>query len=85
MPKCDVCKNEYDKVTTLKNLTREERCYCDSCLISGIEPYEDLVNYGWISDLFCETYRKKVLIPTLQYNRKTIQQFNNEVREKRGL
>ena len=84
MPKCDVCENEYEKITTLKNLTKKERCYCDACLSAGVEVYSDLIEYGWIYDLFCDTYKKKVLFPTLQYNNKTVQQFNDEIRKNRG-
>lgn len=84
MPKCDVCKNEYTDITLLKNLTGKERQYCNYCLAAGIEVYEDLIEYGWISELFCKTYRQKVLIPTLQYNNKTIKEFDEEIRNTRG-
>ena len=84
MAKCCVCGNEYEDVIEIENLTKEKRTYCQKCLDSGIQPYEDLVNFGWIFELFSKTYRQRVIIPTLQYNGKTVQQFDDEVREKRG-
>lgn len=83
MIKCDVCGNEYEKINVLKNLTQEERNYCDACLIAGVEVYEDLVGFGWPYDLFSDSYKRKIIFPTLQYNNKTVEQFNEEVRRKR--
>jgi hypothetical protein len=57
--------------------------YCLDCLISGREPYEDLVSFGWECSMFNKTFQQKVIIPTLAFNGKTVQQFNEDVKKKR--
>jgi hypothetical protein len=57
--------------------------YCLDCLTSGREPYEDLVNYGWEFNRFTKSYGQKIILPTLIFNGKTVEQFNEDVVKKR--
>lgn len=81
---CCVCNRAGSDVAEYKNtLTRKMSPYCLDCIVSGREPYKDLVNFGWECRMFNKTYQQKVILPTLAFNNKTIQQFNEDVRNKR--
>ena len=81
---CNVCNRSGSDVTEYKStLTKENTSYCMDCLCSGREPYEDLVNFGWEFGWFNKTFQQKVILPTLAFNNKTVQQFNEDVRNKR--
>jgi len=82
---CCVCGRAGSDVEEHKNtLTNQMAPYCLDCLWSGREPYKDLVDFGWDFGWFNKTYQQKVIIPTLTFNNKTVQQFNEEVRKKRA-
>ena len=79
--KCYVCGNEHDKIPVLKSeLTQKDTAYCPTCLTSGFEPYSDLVNYGFEFELFSPSFRQKIILPTLTLNRKSVEQFNEDVK-----
>lgn len=84
MMTCSVCKRAGSDVAEYKStLSNKKAPYCLDCLYSGREPYEELVAFGWEFNMFNKTYLKKVVLPTLAFNNKTIEQFNEEVRKKR--
>lgn len=81
---CCVCNRTGSDVAEYKStLTDEEIPYCKDCLDSGREPYKDLVAFGYEFNKFNKTYQQKIVIPTLTFNKKTIQQFNEDVIRKR--
>lgn len=81
---CCVCGRVGSDVINCENtLTRKPAPYCLDCQLSGREPYEDLINFGWDFSWFNNTYQQKIIIPTLTFNNKTIQQFNDDVKKKR--
>lgn len=81
---CDVCGRAGSDVTELAStLGKKKTNYCLDCLISGREPYEELINFGWEYRMFSRSYQQKILLPTLAFNNKTVLQFNEEVRQKR--
>lgn len=84
MLQCKVCGRSGSDVTEYKStLSKDMVLYCMDCLISGREPYDDLVSFGWEYSWFNKTFQQKVILPTLAFNNKTIQQFNEDVRKKR--
>lgn len=81
---CNVCGRSGSDVTEYKStLSKKKLNYCIDCLYSGREPYDDLVAFGWEFSWFNKTYQQKIILPTLAFNNKTIQQFNEDVRKKR--
>jgi hypothetical protein len=82
--KCCVCGNESRDLKEYKSsLCNTFKSYCDACIVSGFEPYEDLTNFGWEYEMFSKTFQRKILDPTLIYNRKSKEQFNSDVNNKR--
>ena len=84
MGKCCVCGNDKpDLDTYISILTKQPKKYCFNCILSGFEPYEDLVNFGWEFSWFNKTFQQKSLLPTLSLNGKSVKQFNEDVIKKR--
>ena len=84
MLQCNVCGRSGSDVTEYRStLAKDIRNYCLDCICLGREPYEDLVSFGWEYLMFNKTYRQKVILPTLAFNNKTVQQFNDDVQKKR--
>ena len=84
MLQCKVCGRAGSDVTEYKStLGKHMVNYCLDCLMSGREPYEDLVSFGWEWSMFNKTFQQKVILPTLAFNSKTVQQFNEDVKKKR--
>lgn len=80
---CCVCgKTGNDLVECKCTLTTKANNYCLECLNAGRESYEDLLAYGWEFRSFTKAYRQKVLLPTLAFKNKSIEQFNEEVKKK---
>lgn len=81
---CAVCRRSGSDVAEYKStISNKNIAYCMDCLYSGREPYIDLVSFGWEFDMFNKTYQQKVIMPTLVFNNKTVQQFNDDVIKKR--
>lgn len=81
---CDVCGLSNDGVAEYKSTLSDKKvCYCRDCLFYGREPYEDLVFFGWEFNMFNKKYQQKIIMPTLAFNNKTVQQFNEDVIKKR--
>lgn len=84
MDKCCVCgQTTNDLDTYISILTKEPKVYCFNCILSGFEPYEDLVNFGWEFSQFNKTFQQKIVLPTISLAGKTPTQFNEDVRKKR--
>lgn len=85
MNKCCVCGHDKEESlsTYISTLTRQPNTYCYMCITSGFEPYEDLINFRWDYDMFNDTFKRKILNPTLIREGKTVKQFNEDVANKR--
>ena len=84
MDKCCVCGNTtQDLDTYISILTKQPKVYCFNCILSGFEPYEDLVNFGWEYGMFNEKFQQRIVLPTLSLNGKTPKEFNEDVIKKR--
>ena len=64
-------------------LTKEPKVYCFNCILSGFEPYKDLVDFGWEYGMFNNTFQQKIILPTLALNNKSVKEFNEDVIKKR--
>lgn len=81
---CSICARSGSDVKEYKSsLDTKTTLYCLDCLVSGREPYDDLVEYGWEYTRFTKSYRQKIILPTLAFYKKTIEQFNEDVAKKR--
>ena len=81
MSKCCVCGSTTNELRICHStVCNEQKTYCIGCLKSGLEPYEDLVNYGSEYDTFSQSFIEKILNQTLRFNGKSIEQFNEDVR-----
>ena len=81
---CAICgRAGSDVKENTSSLYKKSVLYCLDCLISGREPYDDLVSYGWEYARFTKSYQQKIILPTLTFYRKTIEQFNEDVVKKR--
>ena len=81
---CAVCNRSGSDVKEYKStLFNKMVPYCLDCLRSGREPYKDLVAFGWDYGWFNQNFQQKIIIPTLAFNNKTVQQFNEDVYNKR--
>lgn len=85
MNKCCVCNKESDNIQEVSStLNRNKKnLYCFNCLAAGLEPYDDLVSHCWDFDMFNKTYQQRIILPTLSFNSKTVQQFNEDIANKR--
>ncbi len=81
---CYICGRAGKDVAEHTSTLNKVIPYCMDCLFSGREPYEDLVVYGWEFDMFAKSYQQRIIIPTLAFNKKSIAQFDEDVRKKRG-
>ena len=84
MSRCCVCNNTEPNLDTyISVLTKKPQVYCFNCILSGFEPYEDLVNFGWEYEMFNKTFQQKLVLPTLSLNGKSVKDFNEDVKKKR--
>ena len=84
MDKCCVCGQTTKDLQIFKSVFNEKRQpYCFNCIVSGFEPYDDLVDYGWEYLMFNKKFRHKIVLPTLSLNGKTVEQFNEDVQKRR--
>lgn len=80
---CCICGKVDKTVVECKStLNAKMLYYCQECLRAGYELYEDLLTFGWEFNAFSNTYRQKILLPTLTLKNKSIEQFNEEVKKK---
>lgn len=80
---CYICgRAGKDVAEHTSTIDRKVIPYCLDCLWSGREPYDELVNYGWEFDMFAKSYQQRIIIPTLAFNKKSIAQFDEDVRKR---
>ena len=80
---CCICNREGKGIVEYKStLSKKTLAYCPECFISGYEPYSDLVDFGWEFELYTKYYQQKVILPTLNLNHKTVEQFNEDVKKR---
>ena len=79
MGKCDVCGQETEVFVACSSCGGVSFAYCSECLNAGREPYDALVGIGLISDCMNKTYRQQILLPSLKFYGKTIEEFNADV------
>ena len=81
---CCVCgqqSNCYQIKSTCSNSVLD---YCVNCIRQRYENYEELINYGFTFETFSSKFRDIVVIPTLRYYNKTVEQFNIDVEDRKG-
>lgn len=79
MSKCDVCGKEAETVVCCSSCGAISFAYCQECLNAGREPYNALVGMGLPYDCINKTYREQILLPSLKFFGKTIEEFNKDV------
>ena len=79
MGKCDVCGKEAETFVACSSCGAISFAYCGECLNAYREPYNALVGMGLTSDCFNKTYMQKVLLPSLKFHGKTIEEFDADV------
>lgn len=79
MGKCDVCGKEAETFVACSSCGGISFAYCGECLHYGREPYDALVGMGLTSNCMNKTYRRQILIPSLNFYGKTIEEFNADV------
>lgn len=81
MNRCDVCKKEIETTVCCSACGAISFAYCDTCLEGGIEPYSALVGMGMYYEDINETFKYLFLEPSLRFYKKTIEQFNSDVKQ----
>lgn len=81
MGKCDVCGKETDVFVCCSSCGGISFAYCQECLRAGREPYDALVGMGLISDCINQTYKQQILLPSLQFYGKTLEEFDADVKK----
>ena len=79
MSKCDVCGQEAETVVACSSCGAVSFAYCQECLNGGREPYDALVGMGLPYDCLNKTYRERIILPSLKFFGKTIEEFNADV------
>lgn len=79
MDKCDVCGKEAETVVCCSSCGAISFAYCQECLNSGREPYDALVGIGLTSNFINKTYKQQILLPSLRFFGKTIEEFDEDV------
>ena len=81
MGKCDVCGKEAETVVCCSSCGAISFAYCQECLNTGREPYNALVGMGLPSDCINKTYKQQILLPSLRFFGKTIEEFDTDVKK----
>lgn len=81
MGKCEVCGKEAETTVVCSTCGAISFAYCQSCLNQGIEPYDALVGMGIFSNDMNKTYKTRILLPSLTFHGKTIEEFDADVKK----
>ena len=81
MSKCDVCGQETEVFVVCSSCGAVSFAYCARCLRNGFEPYNALVGMGLYSDEISQSFKQQILLPSLQFHGKTLEEFNADVRQ----
>ena len=79
MGKCDVCGKEAETFVASSSCGAVSFSYCHECLSLGREPYDALVGMGLPSYCLNKTYKQKILLPSLRFFGKTIEEFDADI------
>ena len=79
MSKCDICGKEAATTVCCSTCGAISYAYCYDCLRQGIEPYDALVSMGLFYADINEAYKQQILLPSLRFHGKTVEQFENDV------
>jgi hypothetical protein len=80
MEKCAVCNKETKTTVCCSSCGGISYAYCDECLQAGREPYDALVGMGLYYDDINKGYQEKILLPSLKFYKKTIDEFNADIK-----
>ena len=81
MGKCEVCGKETETQVVCSTCGAISFAYCQDCLNQGREPYDALVGMGLSSKFINKTYKARILMPSLQFHGKTIEEFDADVQK----
>ena len=81
MDKCAVCNKETKTTVCCSSCGGISFAYCDECLQAGREPYDALVGMNLYYDDINKSYQEKILLPSLKFYKKTIEDFNADVKQ----
>lgn len=81
MGKCDVCGKESKTVVCASACGAICFAYCEECLKAGREPYDALVGMGIPYEDLSVAFRNKILLPSLKFFGKTVEQFNTDIKK----
>ena len=79
--KCDVCGRETAVVAACSACGAVTVAYCRKCGQRGYEPYDVLVGMGMTSDEIRDDFKKEILLPSLKFLGKTVEQFDKDVQD----
>ena len=78
--KCEVCNREVPTVVCSSSCGGSlSFAYCHDCLSAGLEPYSAITGMGIYYNDMCKSYKEKILLPTLKFYGKTVEEFNDDV------
>lgn len=77
--KCDVCGKTTEVNVCCSSCGAISFAYCKDCFDSFLEPYDALVGMLLTYDEINENYREQVLLPSLKFHNKTVEEFNSDV------
>lgn len=81
MGKCEVCGKEADTVVCCSACGAVSFAYCVECMRAGREPYSALVGMGMNSTEISEDFKQEILLSSLKFHNKTIEQFDADVQK----
>lgn len=79
--KCDVCGKTTKTIVVCSSCGGISFAYCDDCFNKGLEPYDALVGMGLYSDEVSKSYKQKILLPSLKFYGKTLEEFDADVKK----
>lgn len=79
MGKCGVCGKEAETFVACSSCGAISFAYCAECLNGGREPYDALVGMGLTSDMINKSYKEQILLPSLRFHGKTMEEFDADV------
>ena len=81
MSKCDVCGKETEVFCACSACGGISFAYCKDCLSAGLEPYDALVGMALYLDEVDEYFKNQVVLPSLKFHGKTIEEFDADVKK----
>ena len=79
MGTCDVCDKKTEVFAACSACGGITLSYCQECLSKGLEPYDTLVGMGLFVDEINKDFKETILLPSLEFHGKTIEEFDEDV------